>query len=281
LEFRLQAVGGRPSRIFLANSTPTRIVPGKFDMKKPIFRDALVLVLLLVFLNSLPALAQMPDAAGGVNSALIRLFGDHLGFTARADVQVFNSNRVMWLQMPSAFAADETKFRVDVDLKLVRSSTIKPATIATYKQLGMDRVTSVIRPDKKAIYIIYPGTQSYANMPISNEDAQLTSQRVEKKALGRETIDGHACVKNLSTVKSPKGVVLLQATTWNAADLKEFPVKIETRENGNTTVMHFQQVTMGRPDPKLFEPPAGYKQYSNPQDLLMAAYKRTSGGAKK
>jgi hypothetical protein len=277
----LERAGWTSGGIFLANSTPSRIVPGKFDMKKPIFRDALPLVLLVVFLNSLPALAQMPDAAGGVNSAMIKLFGDHLGFTARADVQVFNSNRVMWFQMPSAFAAAETKFRVDVDLKLARSSTIKPATIATFKQLGLDRVTSVIRPDKKAIYIIYPGAQSYANMPIANEDAELATQRVEKKALGRETIDGHACIKNLSTVKSPKGVVLLQATTWNAADLKEFPVKIETRENGSTTVMHFQQITLGHPDPKLFEPPAGYKQYGNPQDLLVAAYKKIPGGTKK
>jgi hypothetical protein len=269
-----------PLRIFLAKSTPSRIVLVKFDMKKLIFHGALRLVLLAGLLKTLTATAQMPDAAG-VNSAMIKLFGDNLAFTARADVQVFNSNRVMWLQMPSAFAGGNAKLRVDVDMKFLKSPAIKPATIATFKQLGMDRVTSIIRPDKKAIYIIYPGTRSYANMPLSIEDSELAKQKMEKKPLGRETIDGHACVKNLSTVKSPKGTVLLQAFTWNAADLKDFPVQIETKENGSTTIMHFQQVTLATPDPRLFDPPAGYKQYSNPQDLLTAAYKKASGGAKK
>jgi hypothetical protein len=245
-------------------------------MKQSIFRNGLRLVLLAVFLKSLTALGQMPDA-GGVNSAMIRLFGDNPTFTAQADVRVMNSNRVVWLQMPSVFACTDSKFRVDVDMKLIKSTQVQPSTISTFTKLGMDRVTSVIRPDKKATYIIYSGAQSYATMPLSNEDAQLASQKVEKKLLGRETIDGHACVKNLSIVKNTKGAVLIQATTWNATDLKDFPIQIETKENGNTTVMHFQNVNLAKPDAKLFDVPAGYKQYSNPQDLLTAALKKAAG----
>jgi hypothetical protein len=253
-------------------------------MKQSIFRNGLRLGLLAVFLNSLTALGQMADA--GVNSAMIKLFGDNASFTAQADVRVMNSNHVAWLQMPSVFACTDTKFRVDVDMKLIKSTQVQPSTINTFKQLGMDRVTSVIRPDKKATYIIYPGAQSYASMPLSNEDAQVARQSVEKKPLGRETVDGHACVKNLSTVRNSKGAVLIQATTWNAADLKDFPIQIETKENGNTTVMHFQNVNLAKPDAKLFDVPAGFKQYSNPQDLLTAALKKAAGatqpgGAKK
>jgi hypothetical protein len=43
--------------------------------------------------------------------------------------------------------------------------------------------------------------------------------------------------------------------------------------------MHFQNVNLIKPDAKLFDVPTGYKQYSNPQDLLAAAMKKASGGA--
>jgi hypothetical protein len=123
-------------------------------MKQSIFRNGLRLGLLAGFLLSLTALGQMTDA--GVNSAMIKLFGDNATFTAQADIRVMNSNHVVWLQMPSVFACTDAKFRVDVNMKLIKSTQVQPSTINTFKQLGMDRITSVIRPDKKATYIIYP-----------------------------------------------------------------------------------------------------------------------------
>jgi hypothetical protein len=245
-------------------------------MKKLIFRNGVLLVSLAALFQSLTALAQMPGA--GMNSAMVKLFGDNMAFTARADVQVMNSNRQVWLQLPSALAAADTKMRIDVDLSLLHSAAVPAATVAYYKRIGMDKVTSVTRPDKKALFIIYPGTQSYAVMPLTAEDAQV--QKLEKKPLGKETIDGHACVKNLSVVRNAKGTPLLQAVTWNASDLKDFPVRIETNEGGNTTVMHFQQVNLTKPDPRLFDPPAGYKQFLNPADLEAAANKK-AGAVKK
>lgn len=232
-------------------------------MKKLNFRIGLGLVLLAGLLPSLTASAQMPDV-GGFDSAMIKLFGDNPSFTAQADVRVMNSNRVVWLQMPSVFAVGDAKLRVDVDIKRIKSSSLNSATINMLTQAGMDRITSVIRPDKRATFLIYPGKKSFVAMPLAVEDAQFAAQRVEKRALGRETVDGHACVKNLSTVKSSKGVPLLQATTWNAADLKDFPIQIEMREGGNATVMHFQNVNLTKPDPRLFDIPAGYKDETVP-----------------
>ena len=243
-------------------------------MKQSIFRNGFGLVLLAGLLQSLTALAQMPDV-GGVDSAMIKLFGNNPSFTAQADVRVMNSNHVVWLQMPSVFAAADAKLRVDVDLKRVKSRMLNPAALNMLTQAGMDRVTSVIRPDRKATFIIYPGKKSFVAMPLAVEDAQIASQKVEKRPLGRETIDGHACVKNLSTVKSSKGSVLIQATTWNAADLKDFPIQIEMKEGANATVMHFQNVNFTKPDPRLFDVPAGYKDETNPPKT------KPSGGKKK
>jgi hypothetical protein len=226
-------------------------------MKKLIFRTGAVRwVLVAVFLKSLTAAAQMLDS--GVNSAMIKLFGDN-AFTAQAEVKVMNSNHVVWLQMPSALASADTKLRLDVDVKLIKSSSMAPAMVAMFQQAGKDRVTSVIRPDKKMTYIIYPNAHTYAGLPLSAADADIAGQKVEKKALGKETMDGHPCVRNQSTVKNAKGTVLLQATTWNASDLKDFPIQIEMKENGSSTTMHFMNVNLAKPDPRLFDIPAGFK----------------------
>lgn len=268
----------RANRIFLANFHRSRIVPCKFDMKKLIFRGALRLGLTVLFLASFVASAQMP---GGANSAMIKLFGDNAAFTARADIQVAGTNRVIWFRMPSTFSEADNKLRVEVDLGLIQSHSVGQSQIAHLKQLGLDKVTSVVRPDKKTTYIIYPSALSYVVMPLAVEDSQIALQKLEKKPLGRETVDGHACVKNYSTVKSTKGSVLLQAVTWNATDLKDFPIQIQTQEGGNTTMMHFQQVSLAKPAATLFEPPAGYKSFNNPQDLQDAAQKKAGGGKTK
>jgi hypothetical protein len=227
-------------------------------MKKLIFRNGFRLLVLAGLLKSLTVSAQIWD----VNSAMIKLFGDNPSFTAQADFRVMNSNRVTWLQMPSVLASADTKLRMDIDVKLIKSSTFTPEMVM--KQVGTDRVTSVIRPDKKVTYIIYPGKKSFVSLPLALEDTQIATQKLERKPLGHETIDGHACVKNLSTVKSQKGAVLIQATTWNAADLKDFPIQVEIKESGNITVMHFQNVNLAKPDARLFDIPAGYKDINTP-----------------
>ena len=58
--------------------------------------------------------------------------------------------------------------------------------------------------------------------------------------------------------------MLLQATTWNATDLKDFPIQIEMKESGNSTIMHFMNVKLVTPDPQLFEIPAGFKEEGTP-----------------
>jgi len=240
-------------------------------MKNSIFRTGVRWVLVAVFLKSLTAAAQMLDS--GVNSAMIKLFGDN-AFTAQAEVKVMNSNHVVWLQMPSALASADTKLRLDVDVKLIKSSSMAPAMVMMFQQAGKDRVTSVIRPDKRATYIIYPNARVYSSLPLSAADAEIATQKVEKKALGKETMDGHPVVRNQSTVKSAKGTVLLQATTWNATDMKDFPLQIEMKESGNSTTMHFINVNLAKPNPNLFDIPAGFKEEGVPKPAAPAPKKK-------
>jgi hypothetical protein len=248
-------------------------------MNNKMFRKIALAVGTLFF--TLFASAQMPGASGGVDSALIKLFGDSPSFSGTATIQVLNSNRVEWLRMPGGFSALNGKFRLDVDKGQIKSSKLPPGAIALDKRFGTDRVTSVTRPDTRMIYIIYPNVQSYVNMPLMGADAALANQKLTRSAVGHETINGHACVKNHSIVKNDKGATLLEAITWNAADLQNFPLRIETKDALNITIMQFQQVSFAKPDPKLFEPPAGFQRYNSPDDLLAAVMKKAEAGQKK
>lgn len=247
-------------------------------MKQMNFRGTFWVILLGLFLQSLVASAQVPG--GGANGPMIKLFGDLPGFTAYSTVQVF-SNRTEVLRMPGTFCALGNNLRVDVDMGQIRSVQLGAASIAKLKQLGLDRLWSVNRPDRKEMYIIYPNRHSYAQMPMSKEDADLASERLVRTPIARATLDGHACVKNHSVVKNQKGAVLLEATTWNATDLQNFPIQIEMQEGGSISITHFQKVTFSKPDPRLFDAPTSYKRFYNPLDLTMAAVRDASGKKKK
>jgi hypothetical protein len=119
----------------------------------------------------------------------------------------------------------------------------------------------VFRPDKKVTYVIYPGIQSYQEVILVKGEADAFEKglKLKKAALGKETIDGHPCVKNKAIISDGKTQVF-EATTWNATDLKDFPVRIEMKEKVNTVRMTFSQVRFVKPEAKQFEVPAGYSR---------------------
>jgi hypothetical protein len=220
-------------------------------------------VLPVVLLAGHPAFAQVPGtgAPTGVNAAFVKLFGNISAFTAKAETRVVDPYQKEVVRMPMEFAALDSKVRLEINLGQIQSKDFSPATLATLKQAGLDRMISIFRPDKKATYLVYPGVQSYQELPLAKGEAEAYEQglRPEKTALGKETLDGHPCVKNKVIVKSGKGPVL-EAFTWNATDLKDFPLQIEMKEKGNTMRMHFTQVQLIKPDAKQFELPANYSK---------------------
>src|SRR6266481_4880206 len=228
------------------------------------------------------AIAQMPSAGspGGVSTALAKLFEGIPGFSAKAEVQVLDSSKKETTHVPMDFALLDNKIRVEIDMTQIKSQTVLESEAAQLKQMGLSQVISIIRPDKKLIYVIYPDQKSVLTLPMPKEDAEAAEKtpKIEKTALANETIDGHACVKNKVIVSDDKGQ-MLEAITWNAADLKNFPVQIQTKENGNTTLVRYKQIQIVKPATNQFEPPEGYAQYSDMMDLMQGVMKKGPGGA--
>jgi hypothetical protein len=238
----------------------------------------------VLFASAAAASAQMemPGSPAGVNAALTKLFGDVKAFSAKAAVQVLDKNQAEKISTPMDFALLDGKIRVEVDISRVKNRDVSASAMAGMKQFGMDRVVSIVRPDKMASYIIFPGIQSYVNMPLPKADREtyVKTPRIEKTPLGKETLDGHPCVKNKVVMTDDQGRKH-EATVWNASDLKDFPVQIQTREKEDTVVMRYRQIQLAKPDVKKFEPPADFKAYDDMTSLMQGAMTRAmnSGGS--
>ncbi len=252
----------------------------KFDMKKKEFCTKVLA--LAVSLCAMTASAQMPGSGGGgASTVMIKLFPDTPAFTGKASVRVVDPKSAELMHMPSTFTILDGKLRVDVDWGLISSKQLNPAVVPTLRKAGLDHLSSVMRPDKKAMYLIYPAAQSYASIPLSVEDSDLAGLKLTRTPLGRETVDKHPCVKNHSVVKDQKNGTVFDGTTWNATDMQNFPLQIQMKESGNTTTIHFQQVSFTRPDANLFNEPAGYKRFTETRALEAAALNKAAGAQKK
>lgn len=220
---------------------------------------------------ALSASAQMggPGPGPGMSAAMTKLFGDVKAFSAKADVRVLDSAQKEIVSMPMDFTYLDSKMRVELDMTQMKNSNMPPGAADQLKAMGMARVVSIIRPDQKQVYIAYPDNKVVMKMPLPDEqsDAANKDAKLQKTELGKETVDGHPCVKNKVLLPDGKGKNV-EATTWNATDLKDFPVQIETKEAENTSRIHFAKVQLEKPDAKQFEPPEGYTQYNSPQELM-------------
>ena len=73
------------------------------------------------------------------------------------------------------------------------------------------------------------GLKGYVEMPSQNPEISKPESdfKLEMTELGKETVDGHPCVKSKATVTDKDGKKY-ESLVWNATDMKNFPVKIET-----------------------------------------------------
>jgi hypothetical protein len=137
---------------------------------------------------------------------------------------------------------------------------------------------TIVRPDKKLSYVIYPGLKSFAELAMSAEEAAARSDDLtaEKSVLGKETVDGHPTQKTKVLVTS-KNKEKKEYLVWYATDLKEFPLKLQTTEGSATMVMTFRDIKSTAPEAKQFEAPAGYTRYPGIEQLVQAEIMKRAG----
>lgn len=124
-------------------------------------------------------------------------------------------------------------------------------------------MTMITRRDKNVVWNVMHDQKIYMEMPIREENKPRVEKEfegeIERKVLGKETIDGHPTEKYLITYKI--GDKKHQVYQWWATDIK-FPVKTEAI-NGEWK-QEYKNLKMGKQPDSLFEVPVGYKKFQMP-----------------
>jgi hypothetical protein len=235
---------------------------------------------LLVFTLALVGSVQAQMSrigSSGFSSATAKLFGENNAFSADLEIQMNTPGQPSTI-FPGKIAFNAGKSRTEINLSEAKGAQMGPQFAAHMKSMGMDKTVTISLPEKKVAYVIYPTLSAYAETPLQEADGAKPDSafKMESTELAKETLDGHPCVKNKVVVTDDKKMTH-ESIVWNATDLKKFPIKIETTEQGRTTDMVFKNVKIGKPDAALFEAPTDYKKYDSQQALMAEEMKKRMG----
>jgi hypothetical protein len=227
--------------------------------------------------------AQLPGGPSTpqFSAAFSKLFGEHKAFSADMDMEMTQPGTTEPLFTPGKISYLDGKSRMEIDLSRAKGPQLPAGMAEQLKTMGMANMTMISEEGKTSSYIVYPSLQAYATIPTPDNKATDDSKiKMDTTELGKETVDGQACVKNKVILTEPDGAKS-EATVWNATELKKFPVRIETAKDGTKVRMSFKNVKLEKPDTKLFEAPSTYKKYDSVQGMLQEAImKSIQGGAK-
>jgi hypothetical protein len=233
-------------------------------------KHLVVLASVIAGLTVVTADAQPPQPPRpSFDGATTKLFGDNTAFSATMEFHCTQSpgNEIIMLGRV-AHLVDKSRF--DMDMSKMQGGHMPPKAAAQMKQMGMGRMTTITRSDKKLSYLIYPDMKAYVEMATQETSAAPSEYKAEVTKLGEETIDGHDCIKNEVVVTGPDRVTH-ESTVWNASDLKQFPVKIQTNPGkGMPVVILFKDVKLDKPDAAQFDLPADFTKYDDMMSLMMS-----------
>jgi hypothetical protein len=231
-----------------------------------------------VALGLLTANAQPGGGGPNFTGSTAKIFGDNQQFSAALEF-VMTDAKGRVTTMPGKLTFDTGKSRFEMNMSEVKGGGIPPEAIGQMKAMGMDNLVSIARPDIKSVYVIYPGLQSYLENPVGSkiEEEKPEDFKIETTELGKETVDGHDCIKNKVVVTGKDGKAH-ESTVWNATDLKKFPIKIQNAEQGNSTTMTFKNISFAKPEASTFEVPASYAKYSDPRVMMQDSMMKKMGG---
>jgi len=232
----------------------------------------------VVCLGILPAYSQSGSPGGPrLAGATSRLFGDNQTFSAALEMQVADKSGKP-MSMPGLITYDTGNTRFEINIADMKGGNMPPNAATQMKAMGMDQVVTISLPEKKVAYMIYPGLQSYVELQTPTAEVPTNSgYKMEATVISKDTVDGHPCVENKVVVTDKDGVKH-ESTVWNATDLKSFPVKIQTTEQGTDVTMLFKNVSLAKPAASSFELPSGYAAYQSMQALMQVQIMKRMGG---
>jgi hypothetical protein len=212
------------------------------------------------------------DQAPFLAAALSEVFSDSRAFSAQAILQLPGDQPNQGI--PLGFATLNGHMRWYLNLDQARSSRLDPALTTWLREARLNQVLFILRPETNALVVVPGLKQWFEFAPPKSPEIQAKAEEkvgfLQKTEVGRETVDGHPCVKYRLDLPKERGSGE-QAFVWQATDLKNLPIKFQTALNGEIFTLLFRQIKDTPPDAKHFEPTAGYARVSGPETLLQNA----------
>ncbi|MGH9481887.1 MAG: DUF4412 domain-containing protein [Terriglobales bacterium] len=110
----------------------------------------------------------------------------------------------------------------------------------------------------KTFMVMGGGMCMEMSTPTQSQPNPFAAQgQVETKSLGNETVDGHACQVEQITVTPAGGGPAQVMKAWLAADLQNFPVRVEMQSARGPMQINYKDVSLAEPDATLFAEPSG------------------------
>jgi outer membrane lipoprotein-sorting protein len=138
------------------------------------------------------------------------------------------------------------------------------ARLETSTPLGV--AISILRLDKKVMWILMPGKKAYMEMPFDREGfaqaLNIPTDEAGMQLLGRETLNGYDTEKYATSMQA--GTRQIQGTMWISKRLG-LPIKIESADHSFS--QEYRNIREGGVDDAIFEIPAGSQKLSLPAGL--------------
>jgi hypothetical protein len=232
----------------------------------------------LALIVTMPSSAAPPFGGGKTDAGaqLTKLFGANRQFTATAEMSVKNKAGKETHATSMEYAVLDGKIRTDMDLaKMQPDGKASSEGMEQMKQMGMSQITAIVLPEKKITYMIYPGLKAYVETPIPEAKAKADEKvpDVVKTELGKDTVDGHPCVKYKVVVTDARNQPQ-EMTVWEATDLKNFPIQSQVQDGGNVMTTKFTNLKFEKPAVSQFEVPSGFHKYGSMNELMMGAMQK-------
>lgn len=195
--------------------------------------------------------------------ALLRyLLGPDAAFTASGVLTGISTNDEESFVFELNYAVLQRRIRTESDLSKMRGAHACDNAQDHIRDVGMDQIVSIIDPELKRNYTVYPRAGVYLDTPLDWRERLKEIADVQKTALGPDTVGGHPCIKYRVFAVDQIGDES-ELLVWEATNLNRFPIQMRYEVEQGMFTMRFSNVKLAAPDITAFQPPAEFCRYTD------------------
>jgi hypothetical protein len=150
------------------------------------------------------------------------------------------------------------------------------------KRMEMHDSIQIIRFDKGVMWVLMPKQRMFMENPIPASGGSSDNLKyLEKKKLGKETVNGIAATKYKTVAQDPQGN-RLEGFSWLTDDGILVKNDMQLKSEGRTMQVktEISDLKVGKQDPSLFEVPGGFNKFAMPAGMPAGMPGGLPGGMK-